>query len=62
MEEGSTDDQTAEASVAIKGQISELSGVSMKLTTEDPQKWTTAYKEGKGHVATYMKLRQGQKI
>ena len=33
----------------------------MELTTEDLQKWTAAYKEDKGHVAMYMKLRQGQK-
>ena len=35
--------------------------MSVELTVEDLQKWTTAYKDDKGHVATYMKLRQGQK-
>ena len=33
----------------------------MKLTEEDLQKWTTAYKEDKSHTAVYMKLCQGQK-
>ena len=33
----------------------------MELTAEDLQKWTKAYKEEKGHVATDTKLRQGQK-
>ena len=46
---------------AIKTQILALNGVSMELNAEDLQKWTTTYKEDKGHVATYMKLRQGQK-
>ena len=40
---------------------STLSGVSVEMTTEDLQQWTKAYKEDKGHVTAYMKLRQGQK-
>ena len=47
--------------VVIEGQISALSGVSVELTTDDLQKWTTIYKEDKGHIATYEKLCQGQK-
>ena len=46
---------------AIETQISVLSGLSIELTTEDLQKWTIAYKEDKGHIAAYMKLRQGPK-
>ena len=38
-----------------------LSGFSVELTAEDLQQWTEAYKEDKGHVASYTKLRQGQK-
>ena len=45
----------------IERHVSALSGVSIEMTAEDLQKWTTAYKEDKGHVATYLKLRQGQK-
>ena len=30
-------------------------------TEEDLQKWTTAYKEDRGHIIVYTKLRQGQK-
>ena len=45
------DDATVAA--AIESQISALSGVSVELTTKDLQKWTTNYKEDKGHVATY---------
>ena len=45
----------------IEAHISALSGVSMELTVEDLQKWTTAYKEDKDHVAVYIKLCQGQK-
>ena len=33
----------------------------MELTEEDVQKWIKAYKEDKGHVAAYTKIRQGQK-
>ena len=46
---------------AIEAQVTALSGMSVELTTEDLQKWTTAYKHDKGHVAAYMKLCQGQK-
>ena len=56
LEEGSTDD-SAIIAVAIKTQISALSGVDVELTAEDLQKWTTIYKEDKGHVVAYMKLR-----
>ena len=61
MEEGSTDDSIASAAMVIERHVSTLSRVSIEMTTEDLQKWTTAYKEDKGHVATYLKLRQGQK-
>ena len=39
-----------------------LSRVIMDLTTEDIQKGSIAYKEGKGQVAAYTKLRQGQNM
>ena len=58
MEEGSTDD-VAIAATMIEPHVSALSGASVELTTEDLQQWTKAYKEDKGHVAAYMKLRQG---
>ena len=45
----------------IEKHVSALSGVSIEMIAEDLQRWTTAYKEDKGHVATYMKLRQEQK-
>ena len=38
-----------------------LSAVSIDMIAEDLQRWTTAYKEDKGHVAAYVKLHQGQK-
>ena len=31
------------------------------MSAEDLQQWTKAYQEDKGHIATYIKLRQGQK-
>ena len=33
----------------------------MELTIDDLQKWTTTYKEDKGYIVAYMKLRQGHK-
>ena len=60
LEEGSTDD-VATTIVMIERHVLALSGVSMELTTEDLQQWTKAYKEDKGHVAPFMKPRQGQK-
>ena len=60
LEEGSADD-VATATGMIERQVSTLSGASVELTTEDLQQWTKAYKEDQGHVATFMKLRQGQK-
>ena len=54
-------DDVAIAAVMIERHVSTLSEVSIEMTAEDLQEWTTAYKEDKGHVATYMKLRQGQK-
>ena len=45
----------------IERHVSTLSGVSIELIAKDLQKWTTTYKEDKGYVANYMKLRQGQK-
>ena len=44
LEEGSTDDSMAAAVAVIKTQISTLSEVSVQLTAEDLQKWTTTYK------------------
>ena len=38
LEKGSTDDSTRVAAAAIEAQISALGGVSVTLTTEDPQK------------------------
>ena len=60
LEEGSTDDVTI-ATAMIERHVLTLSGASVELTTEDLQQWTKAYKEDKGHVAAFMKLRQGQK-
>ena len=54
MEEGSTDD-VAIAAMMIERHLSALSGASVEMTAEDLQQWTKAYKEDKGHVATYMK-------
>ena len=45
----------------IERHVSALSGVSIEMTAEDLQKWMTNYKEDKGHIASYLKLRQGQK-
>ena len=53
-------DATTTTTLAIEVQISALSGVSIELTAEDLQRWTTTYKEDKGHVKVHMKLRQGQ--
>ena len=60
MEEGSTDDVATTATM-IERHVSTLSGASVELTTEDLWQWTKAYKDDKGHVAAFMKLRQGQK-
>ena len=46
---------------AIEEQVSALHEFSVELMEEDLQKWTTAYKEDRGHVTVYTKLRQGQK-
>ena len=54
-------EDTAIATMMIERHVSALSGVSEELTVEDLQRWTTTYKEDKGDVAAYMKLRQGQK-
>ena len=50
-------DDMATAATIIERHVSTLSGASMELTTEDLQQWTKAYKEDKGHVAAFMKLR-----
>ena len=42
LEEGSTDNSAA-ATAMIERHVSALSGVSMEMTAEDLQKWTTAY-------------------
>ena len=60
MEEGSTDD-TVIAIAMIERHVLALSGVSIEMIVEGLQKWTTTYKEDKGDVATYLKLRQEQK-
>ena len=60
LDESSTDDM-ATTTAMIERHVSTLSGVSVEMTAEDLQQWTKAYKEDKGHVATYMKLRQEQK-
>ena len=60
LEEDSTDNG-ATAIAMIERHVSTLSGASVELTSEDLQQWTKAYKEDKGHVAAFMKLRQGQK-
>ena len=54
-------DDVATAATMIERHVLTLSGASMELTTKDLQQWTKAYKEDKGHVAAFMKLRQGQK-
>ena len=46
---------------AIEEQVSALHEFSVELTEEDLQKWTTTYKEDRGHITVYTKLRQGQK-
>ena len=56
LDEDSTDD-VATAAAMIERHVLTLSGASMELTTEDLQQWTKAYKEDKGHVVVYMKLR-----
>ena len=43
--------------VAIKEQVSALSGFGMELMGEGLQTWTKAYKEDKSHIAAYTKLR-----
>ena len=58
--EDSMDDPTVVATT-IEEQVSALSGFSIELMVEDLQKWTKAYKEGKGHIAASTKLCQGQK-
>ena len=53
-------DDVTTATAMIERHVSTLSGASVELTTEDLQQWTKAYKEDKGNVAMFMKLRQGQ--
>ena len=53
-------DDTAIVPAMIERLVLGLSGVSIEMTPKDLQKWTTAYKEDKGHVVAYLKLRQGQ--
>ena len=60
LEEGSMDD-AATVAVMIEQHVSTLNGASVELTTKDLQQWMKAYKEDKGHIAAFMKLRQGQK-
>ena len=60
LEKGSMDDSIVVAQWRSKHRI-QLSGVSVELIAETLQKWTTTYKEDKGHVVAYMKLHQGQK-
>ena len=58
--EDSMDDPMA-TTAAVEAHVSALSGISVELTVEDLQTWIQAYKEDKSHIATYTKLRQGQK-
>ena len=53
-------DELAVAVAAIKEQVLKLSGVSMDLTVEDLQEWTTIYQENPSQIAMYTKLHQGQ--
>ena len=41
----------------IEEQVLALHGFNVELTEEDLQKWTTAYKEDRGHITVYTKLR-----
>ena len=50
-------DDVTTAVAMIERHVSTLSGASVALTTEDLQQWTKAYKEDKGHVVAFMKLR-----
>ena len=61
LEEDSTDDG-ATATAMIEWHVLTLSGASVELTIEDLQQWTKAYKEDKGHVAAFMKLRQDKNM
>ena len=54
------DDLVATAT-ANEEQVVALNGFNVKLTEEDLQKWTRAYKENKSHITMYTKLPQGQK-
>ena len=56
LEEDSTND-VATAAMMIERYVSALSRVSVELTTKDLQQWTKAYKEDKGHIVAFMKLR-----
>ena len=47
----------ATATAMIERHVLALSGASVELTAEDLQPCTKAYKEDKGHVAAFMKLR-----
>ena len=59
MEEDLTDDLAMPTTV--EEQVLALSGISVEITAEDIQQWTTTYKEDKSYVAIYSKLRWGQK-
>ena len=48
----------ATTAAMIERHVLALSGASVELTTKDLQQWTKAYKEDKGHVVAFMKLRQ----
>ena len=54
-------DDPMATTAAVEAHVSALSGISVELMAEDLQTWTKAYKEDKSYVATYTKLRQGQK-
>ena len=51
------DDSVVAVVVAIETHVFAFFVVSMELTTEDLHKWTTTYKEDKGHVVAFMNLR-----
>ena len=50
-----TEDSNNDLSITttVEEQVLELSGISVELSAEDLQKWTTAYKEDKSYAAMY---------
>ena len=50
------DDTLIAVAAMIEWHASTQNEVSVEMTIEDLQKWTTAYKEDKDHIVAYMKL------